>query len=471
MSETQKAKKYERKVTPLESMFVRVPYATVTIVARIKGDISEKMLKDAVSKVQQRHRNLRIRIEEDDNHVLWFTSEGVKEIPVEIVDRKSDDQWIEVYQEACKVPFEFDDRPAIRFVLVQSPTASELVILCNHTICDGMSLSFLARDLMVHLGNPDREVEVLPDPTPIDMDNLPEDLSLNAVIRFFVNRINKKWDKDKIFFDQEDYENISEAYWIKFKHQMISVELSEEQTSALVERCRKEGVTVNSALATAFTGASRVVLDDKSYHSSIAVAGNMRNRIPKKPAGEVMGYYAGAVTSKYKYDGKKSFWENARKFQQKIKPLYTNKNLFKEPLMWSHLAPGILESMSFKIISKLVPPRFTRYDKLSAFGKRDDIISDVVKRGGLDSLDKTIIGTAVTNLTRFDFPRKYGTLELDRLIFKAGGAFPLANVNLLLGAVTFAGKLSLLMEYEEGTVDTATMKKIKEKAMEFLLNE
>lgn len=55
------------------------------------------------------------------------------------------------------------------------------------------------------------------------------------------------------------------------------------------------------------------------------------------------------------------------------------------------------------------------------------------------------------------------------MIMNPGGAFPLSNVNLVLGAVTCSGKLSLLLEYEERTVDTETMKKIKEKAMEFLL--
>jgi len=52
-----------------------------------------------------------------------------------------------------------------------------------------------------------------------------------------------------------------------------------------------------------------------------------------------------------------------------------------------------------------------------------------------------------------------------------GGAFPLSNVNLVLGAVTCSSKLSLVVEYEEGTVDTETITKIKNKAIEFLLIE
>jgi hypothetical protein len=49
----------------------------------------------------------------------------------------------------------------------------------------------------------------------------------------------------------------------------------------------------------------------------------------------------------------------------------------------------------------------------------------------MDSLDRIIMGTAVTNLTRLDFPGEYGALELDRLIMKPGGGFPLVTVNLV----------------------------------------
>ena len=54
---------------------------------------------------------------------------------------------------------------------------------------------------------------------------------------------------------------------------------------------------------------------------------------------------------------------------------------------------------------------------------------------------------------------------------KPGGGFPLASVNLVLGAVTSAGKLSLVIEYVEDNIDIGVMERIKEEAMEFLLDE
>lgn len=64
---------------------------------------------------------------------------------------------------------------------------------------------------------------------------------------------------------------------------------------------------------------------------------------------------------------------------------------------------------------------------------------------------------------------KYGALELDRLIVPPGGAFPLAQVNLVVGAVTCAGKLSLTVRYAEEAVAADTMAAIKDRAMAYLL--
>lgn len=464
------SKVYKRQVTPMERYLARSPYSIVAMVARIKGNVTESLLVNAVSQVQQRHPNLRVRIEEDADHRPWFTSEGVGDVPVEVVPRASDDQWIQVYHEACRVPFEFDKRPAIRFILVQSATESELIIFCHHIICDGLSLAYLARDLMVHLGKPTREVEVLPDPVPIGLDNMPEEISLNGIARFFVGRINKRWQAESVFFDQEDYENLNQAYWMNYTHQMLPVELSEAQTTALVERCRRESVTVNSALTAAFVGAQVVVQGDRPYHSKIGVGVSFRDRLPC-PAGQTMGFYAGAATLKFRYDTRKGFWDNARRFHRKVQPRFTNKVLFQDPLAWCYLDPSILEAIHFKRLGGLVPAHFSRHEKLAAFAQRDDVVLGVLKREKIEDLERKSMGTAVTNLTRMDFPRQYGALELDRLIMNPGGAFPLATVNLVVGAVTCSGKLSLVLEYAEQAVDTRAMEQIRDKAMAFLLDE
>jgi hypothetical protein len=458
---------YRRRLTPSERLFTRSPFSTVTLVARIKGEVPESALRVAVSKVQQRHPNLRVRIVEDAAGDPWFTSDGAGEIPVEVVPRNSADDWVGIVREASQLPHQFDARPAIRFILVYSPGISELIILCHHIICDGLSLAYLARDLMVHLGDPTREVEVLPDPVPVERETIPKDLSLNAVVRFAINRMNRRWEGEKVVFDQEDYLSLNEAYWARYSHQLLPVELSEPQTSTLVDRCRSEGVTVTSALAAAFVGAQTVVQGEKPYHSSVIIAASLRDRL-RIAAGEAMGFYAWGVRLKHKHDGGRAFWENARKFHQKVRPLYTNRKVFGDALGWSYLDPTILEAINFKKVGGLVPEHLPRYEKLSGFSRRGDVVLSLLRREKMVSLDKIAIGTAVTNLTRLDFPRRYGALELDRLIMKPGGAFPVVTFNLVVGAVTCAGKLSLVLEWAEDNVSTEAMREISAQALEFL---
>jgi NRPS condensation-like uncharacterized protein len=469
MSESQKVFNYRRKVTGAERFFSHSPFSIVTMVARIKGIVSEEMLKNAVKKVQQRHALLNVRIEEDDAHELWFTTEGVHEIPIEIVTRMSDDDWIKVHAKASKIPFEFETCPLIRFILVQSPDMSELIILCHHMICDGMSLAYLARDLMVYLGDPTCEVEMLPAPAPITLKNLPDDVSVPGIVKFFIKRIKQKWNEEIVFFDQEDYEALTKTYWDNYVHRLFSVELSEEETTDLVARCRKEGVTVNTAIITAFSGAQSFVTGDKPHHAKSAVAVSLRDRVPNPP-GEAMGFYAQGLELKYKYNQKEIFWNNARKYHKKVLSNFTNKKAFGNLTNYLQMDSNIYEALNFKKLGRLVSQDSLRYEKLSNFGIREDTVVRLLQRAKMETLGTKLLGPAITNLGRLDFPRNYGALELDRLIMQPGGAFPLVHIDMVLGVVTCSGKLSLVVEYAEEAVDTAVMEKIKDKAMEFLLN-
>jgi NRPS condensation-like uncharacterized protein len=467
MRESHVAAEYKRRVTPVERLFTRSPYSILTMVARIKGHVDEAALRHAFSKVQQRHPLLRVRIDDDGAGVPWFTSDGAGECPIGLVHHESTDYWIELVHESSQIPFDFAARPPIRFILVQTPESADLVILCHHIICDGLSLAYLARDILNHLGNPDREVEVLPDPVPIDRGNMPREVSANALVRFLINRMNKKWQQEQVVFDQQDYRDLSAAYWAHYTHRVMTVELPAEQTATLVERTRKEGVTVNSALSAAFAIAQFAVQGASVYDPRIGVAASLRDRLPVPP-GEGMGFYAGIVTPAYTPDARRGFWDNARAFHARLQPLFSNKELFQTFLMWGHLDPTIIEGVNFKKLGRLVPEGASRYQKLSSFGARDDVVTAMLKRRGMESLDRLIMGTAVTNLGRLNFPKRYGALELERLIMCPGGAFPVVNLQLVLGAVTCAGRLSLLLEHVEDNIDTATMAEIRDKALELL---
>jgi hypothetical protein len=60
-----------------------------------------------------------------------------------------------------------------------------------------------------------------------------------------------------------------------------------------------------------------------------------------------------------------------------------------------------------------------------------------------------------------NFPKKFGNLELDRLIMQPGGGFPLTTVNLVAGIVTCSNKMSIIVEFAEDQLNSSTAEKIK----------
>mgnify|MGYP003985218793 FL=1 len=147
----------------------------------------------------------------------------------------------------------------------------------------------------------------------------------------------------------------------------------------------------------------------------------------------------------------------------------SNKKVFGDLPSFLQMDSNIYEALSFKKLGALVKPGSPRYKKLHSFSERQDVVVRLLKRAKMETLEAKLMGSAITNLGRLNFPQTYGTLELDRLIMQPGGAFPLVHVDMVLGVVTCGGKLSLVVEYAEEAVDTTTMKKIKAKAMDWLL--
>lgn len=458
---------FSRKVTGAERFFLHSPFSTVTMIARVKGELTGTMLKEAVRKVQGRHGLLRARIKVDEQGDPWFTTEGSQEIPVVVVPRQSDGDWIKIHSAQMREPYEFESRPAVRIVLAQSPTMSEVIILCHHMICDGLSLAYLARDLLDHLGDPEAERKVLPAPEPINLDNIPGEVAPSGLVRFFINRIKKKWSEELVSFDQADYQALNRAYWSAFQHEIIPVELTEDETTALAARCRAQGVTVNSALLAAFTGALEAALGPEPHRKKTVSAVSLRERLPNPP-GEGLGYYAQGVEVKFTYNQGKAFWDNARDYHRRIAARLTTKKVFGDYPAFLAMDSNIYEALSFKKLGGLVDPDSSSHQKLASFSERQDIVVDLLKRAGMETLDTKLMGAAVTNLGRLEFPRKYGDLELERLIMQPGGAFPLVHVDLVVGAVTCAGRLSLVLEYAPQAVRTAEMIKVKDRALEFL---
>jgi hypothetical protein len=286
------------------------PYNLVVAV-QLRGPVAADRLRAALDKAQRRHPLLAVNTEPGAGGLPWFSSEGVGPIPLTVVERSEAGAALRLAERELAAPFARDQAGAVRLPLMRvallpaaDPTGpASLVFTAQHVIADGLSMVFLVRDLLRFMQAPDAPFEVL------DATASPEDLLPAAVRR----RIPTSSLRFRVVLW------LARAYvWLRFggspaaprpstQHHR-SWQLTPDQTARLRARCRREGVSVQSAIAAAFLPAFRAIHTPVSLRSFLG-----------RPVGESVGLFVGAAEVAMKYRPAGGFWGNARRFHRRLR--------------------------------------------------------------------------------------------------------------------------------------------------------
>ena len=436
---------FKRRMTGAERTILMVPL-NVVMVARITGAIDVEQITAVINRLRKRHALLAVRVVIDENDVAWYVPENVPEFKINLIPRETEDQWLQTVVEECKTPLAIETGSLMRFSLLQSAEKSDLVICAHHAICDGISLTYLIRDILQHLAEPGREVEILPEPPAITRDTVPSPPASNFIATGVIGLLNKMWARKGVRFDNSDLKKLHKTFWAQNQGaSVLAWELSEAETKTLVLRCREEKVTVNSALWDAFLAAQYDIQGAaESYRSSAGMAVSTRDKL-NVPVGEAFGFYASSFTAQLDYDPQQTFWDTARSFHQKIGDRLAKTNIF-QALAADSLHPTLLDSLYF-----------------SKYGLMKSKMSDkLVKQMNWQGIN---YGYSITNVGRMNIPTDYDQYQLESIY----GPYVYSDVNeKTVGVITVGGKATFLLSYNAAIVDTHTAKEIRDTAMNYL---
>lgn len=458
-----------RKTTGWENIFFRAPEANVTLVARLFGAVNETDLRAAIKKATAIHPLLRTHIGTDEqNHFSIVENENI-EIPLKIIPMISDNQFETTIQEEYNIPFDFEKGPLIRFILLSSSNKSDLIIFCQHMICDGLSLSHLLEEILTLMENPEYPYEVeknvpLPAPENIDFPKT-NNLFSSFVKKVIMNYIYNKWEKTKIEFNHEDFIQIHKSFIKTFHYKIIISELLEEDTDKLLEVCRQNNVTVNSAISVAFLAARKDAINN--YRNDIqGVAVSVRNRL-KRPVGTAFGCFISDIGFKFSYKQEESFWDNVRAYHKNVrKQMDTCKDLQSLKTI-SGMDNTFLEALTFARHIDYNSHEFENDKKLSRLILNNNHIAGKLSKEGL----KEYPGLLITNLGSLKYSPIYGKVKLEKLIF-APSSVPLPYGGLIIGAVSMNKRLTItlnLMIRNENSDYIDSMNEINNKAIKQIL--
>ena len=453
-----------RKMSQGERFFFMNPSCTVMMMARITGTLDKARFRQALDNVCRIHPLLRAKIVFDNRHDAWFSSDGVPPVPIRIIPRISERQWLDELKSEARVPFAIDKGPLIRCVLLQSSEISDLLIFCNHSICDGMALVGFVREILSQYGNPAQEIRVINPPDVMEI--LKPRFSLKDFISgFFVSFANMKWRKNPYRFGPEEYDVLYRAYWEGRRPGLVLLEFNREKSAHLQATCREHGVTVGSAVSTACYGAYQEIVGELPKSQQVLmVPYDMRKRITP-PSGDVFCGFAGVFQLPFAYSPEKSLWDNAAVLHRAIHSRLENPTVLgnKIPVF----EPSLIDAINpFGLYVDKVPGAYTRTKTLQRFFNDTGTVARTFTR----NFEKNAIGFISSNLGRIDMPQSHEGPRLDRLIFVPAAS----ELNpLMLGGIGINGRIVISLPFVDPPAKTGIspepdMIRIRNRALELL---
>lgn len=302
----------EREITATERAVWKQGMISLNIVmiARITGNISAHDLRKAWKILQQKHPMLAVHLQKRQQGI-FFTSNNCEDIPVRELAATSDNFWQYVAMQELHTPFDdFTNKPFIRSVLIHSDNKVELLIVCHHCICDGLSATFLIRDILNCLSGQQNLVAQSSEKLVMDK-LLPPTAQPNKAMMLAVSLGNLLFAKLKRIehIPKISMEENSIATW----------DIDQHQTAVLLAACKKHQVTVHAALLAILQAAQyNIQGDGKKYFARNYTPVNLRNRLTASVR-ENFGLYAAEAYISCKYNPRENIWQNAQRFQQSIK--------------------------------------------------------------------------------------------------------------------------------------------------------
>lgn len=394
----------------------------ITFTVKIRGVLNEDALRNALSKVQAKHPLLGVSIQEDNKGLPWFvTPTTVPEIPLRIVERSSEDDWMRESEKECALPFDMQKGPLFRMVWIRSGVVSDLMVVCHHCICDGASIVTLFREILTLADQPNLEIghyesfntieDLVPRLILEDKKNKRKGRITSAFLRLFLFFVPTKkeirWGKD---------------YTLRWK-------LDKAATAALIRRCKEDRTTVHAALCTAFLWAFRQVKGDKARNQVFCPV-NLRRYITEIKDDMLFGF-ASSTTLSLDKDPALDFRAQVKHVNTKLSEKLENLKVYEEIMINEYYHP---------VVKKL-----SQY--LSTARGNNDL--------------------TFSNMGRLDIPKRFGSFEVETihnpvLIFKS------ANPNGIIASTfdeqmnfSFLSNDAYLTEEEAGAIRDKAMEAIK----------
>jgi len=387
--------------------------------AKIKGNIPEENFKPALEKIQQKHPLLRTRIDNTSEKYPFFIEEkDIESIPLRIVERKTDDDWLKESETEWFRLFKDEKKPLAQLVWIKGQEVSEILWVLPHCICDGTSLVTMMTELLALLDDPALELQPYEVFSSVD-DFLPLDFDMKRKkrkARFYLMM-------GRLFFlmqRKSKTRNLGSNYVVHWK-------LNADTTAQITAKSKAHGVSVHALLCSSFMQAFQDI-QGKYAKGKVISPVDVRHFIPEIRQDHVFAFAPTVELSLKK--GRPDLLDNARQIKKDL----TEKI-------------GKMEARELLWMGEQMHPVVERMVSMLKSSK-----------GGHD--------VTLSNMGRINIPGDYKNFKVETIISPTV-AFPWLNSNTLV-ATTYNQQMDFTFMSNEQFLPKEEAVKIKNKAIELL---
>ncbi len=401
----------------------------VVTISRVKGPLTEEVVRQALNLVQCRHQRLNCRIVGSLDS-LRFETEGTQKIPLRVVSAGHKEQWEEVVWEELNDKID-SSQCLVRAALVRLETensTSYLITAVHHAVTDGLSSIRLHSEILSYCqrlacGQQITQVASL-SPLPRVEELFPESVrGFKGAVKGVLFLL---WLKLQLLLHRPETLGFEKCVPTELRRcGWVTRRLDEELTENIVNICRQEKTTVQAALCAALMFAAAIKISAGEARDVRVICrsyADVRRRLTPAVSDENMGILAASVTTFHSLRANTSFWELARDVKQQLQAGLERDDIFSSVLM------------SRKIVESL-----------------------------LARPNEVPVTVAVTNIGRANIPTVYGPFELEEISYVPAQA---AFGGVLGAAVsTFRGKMVLNFMFSEPSISRDTIESLANSAV------
>lgn len=313
----------------------KTPYSGIGTV-KLRGILDVARLKFALNKAYLEEPISKLWV--DRKEPVYGLLKEHPEMPIEFIDKIDRDNFIDVINFQLALPFTEDKNFLIRSIIAQSNTEFYLIVIVNHIVCDGISISaFLKKVLeLYHEGT-----RIMSDSTPIH--KLPNHLNL---------------------YPRHNYSNFTNKLKINNNTSVAFTVFQENFIIKLIQVTKKYKVTVQSFFAAVIL---KILIKfpplQHSEGTKVIFPINLRVQEPENKSLSYSAVYYGLVLNNI---NSKSVWELAVSIDQMSKEeVASEAYIAKYQKLNTELSQGVLDD-NLSIFKEDIPSIF-----VSNLGKLD----------------------------------------------------------------------------------------------------